>query len=96
MTNYLFKYEPLYVARAETPVFDERFIGFGMTRNTQVWDDKEHTGGLSQLALERYWPKSGPIMEPTVLKYFLGQKTNTNQYESKTTFKQAGSMIYNT
>ena len=36
MTNYLFKYEPLYVARAENPVFDERFIGFGMTRNTQV------------------------------------------------------------
>ena len=36
VTNYLFKYEPLYVARAETPVFDERFIGFGMTRNTQV------------------------------------------------------------
>ena len=24
------------MARAETPVFDERFIGFGMTRNTQV------------------------------------------------------------
>ena len=36
VTNYLFKYEPLYVARAETPIFDERFIGFGMTRNTQV------------------------------------------------------------
>ena len=34
--NYIFKYEPLYVARAETPIFDERFIGFGMTRNTQV------------------------------------------------------------
>ena len=34
--HYLFKYEPLYVARAETPIFDERFIGFGMTRNTQV------------------------------------------------------------
>ena len=36
MENYIFKYEPLYVARAETPIFDERFIGFGMTRNTQV------------------------------------------------------------
>ena len=34
--KYIFKYEPLYVARAETPQFDERFIGFGMTRNTQV------------------------------------------------------------
>jgi hypothetical protein len=34
--KYLFKYEPLYVARADTPPFDERFIGFGMTRNTQV------------------------------------------------------------
>lgn len=36
VTNYMFKYEPLYVAKAETPIFDERFIGFGMTRNTQV------------------------------------------------------------
>ena len=33
VTKYLFKYEPIYVARAETPIFDERFIGFGMTRN---------------------------------------------------------------
>ena len=83
MTNYLFKYEPLYVARAETPVFDERFIGFGMTRNTQV-------DSVNYIALERYWPKSAPIMEPTVLKYFLGQKTNTNQYESKTTLNRQG------
>lgn len=36
--KYIFKYEPLYVARAETPQFDERFIGFGMTRNTQVYE----------------------------------------------------------
>ena len=34
--KYIFKYEPLYVARGDTPPFDERFIGFGMTRNTQV------------------------------------------------------------
>jgi len=36
--KYVFKYEPLYVARASTPQFDERFIGFGMTRNTQVYE----------------------------------------------------------
>jgi hypothetical protein len=29
-------YEPFYVARAGTPDYDERFIGFGWTRNTQV------------------------------------------------------------
>ena len=29
-------YEPMYVSRSNTPLFDERFIGFGMTRNTQV------------------------------------------------------------
>ena len=34
--KYIFKYEPLYVSRGDTPPFDERFIGFGMTRNTQV------------------------------------------------------------
>lgn len=38
VTNYLFKYEPLYVAKGETPIFDERFIGFGMTRNTQAYE----------------------------------------------------------
>jgi len=36
--KYIFKYEPLYVARGDTPQFDERFIGFGMTRNTQVYE----------------------------------------------------------
>ena len=36
--KYIFKYEPLYVARADTPPFDERFVGFGMTRNTQVYE----------------------------------------------------------
>ena len=34
--KYQFKYEPLYVAKSDTPIFDERFIGFGLTRNTQV------------------------------------------------------------
>jgi hypothetical protein len=34
--KYVFRYEPLYVARANTPPFDERFVGFGMTRNSQV------------------------------------------------------------
>jgi hypothetical protein len=29
-------YEPIYVAKADAPYFDERFIGYGMTRNTQV------------------------------------------------------------
>ena len=38
VTKYLFKYEPIYVGRAETPIFDERFIGFGMTRNTQSYE----------------------------------------------------------
>lgn len=38
VTKYLFKYEPIYVAKAETPIFDERFIGFGMTRNTQSYE----------------------------------------------------------
>jgi len=36
ISKYIFKYEPLYVAKAIIPMFDERFIGFGMTRNTQV------------------------------------------------------------
>ncbi len=34
--QYRFMYEPIYVARADSPQFDERFVGYGMTRNTQV------------------------------------------------------------
>jgi N-acetyllactosaminide beta-1,3-N-acetylglucosaminyltransferase len=29
-------YEPVYVAKSDTPQYDERFIGYGLTRNTQV------------------------------------------------------------
>ena len=36
--QYLFYYEPMYVAQGDTPLFDERFIGYGMTRNTQVFE----------------------------------------------------------
>ncbi len=34
--NYVFGYEPVFVAEAKVPDFQERFIGFGYTRNTQV------------------------------------------------------------
>ena len=31
-----YPYEPIYVSRGNIPAFDERFIGFGNTRNSQV------------------------------------------------------------
>ena len=34
--QYRFMYEPIDVARSDSPPFDERFVGYGMTRNTQV------------------------------------------------------------
>ena len=34
--KYLFKYEPIYISKSDTPQYDERFVGFGLTRNTQV------------------------------------------------------------
>ena len=34
--TFYFMYEPLYIAKADTPPFEERFTGYGMTRNTQV------------------------------------------------------------
>ena len=34
--KYKLLYEPIYVSRGDTPAFDERFIGFGNTRNSQV------------------------------------------------------------
>jgi len=29
-------YEPIYIAKQGSPKFDERYVGYGMTRNTQV------------------------------------------------------------
>jgi N-acetyllactosaminide beta-1,3-N-acetylglucosaminyltransferase len=34
--NYEFFYEPFYVALDSAPEYDERFVGYGFTRNTQV------------------------------------------------------------
>ena len=34
--KYIWMYEPVYISRADVPQFDERFIGYGLTRNTQV------------------------------------------------------------
>ena len=36
-------WEPVYVARADAPPFDEQFIGYGFTRNSQV-SDREGRG----------------------------------------------------
>jgi Glycosyl-transferase for dystroglycan len=36
VTNFEFLYEPFYVASDSVPPHDERFLGYGYTRNTQV------------------------------------------------------------
>ena len=36
VTNYEFFYEPFYVSLDSAPRYDERFVGYGFTRNTQV------------------------------------------------------------
>lgn len=36
VTNFEFLYEPFYVATDVAPMHDERFVGYGFTRNTQV------------------------------------------------------------
>ncbi|RZF38665.1 hypothetical protein LSTR_LSTR003471 [Laodelphax striatellus] len=38
VTNYEFLYEPFYVASDTVPPHDERFIGYGFTRNSQVYE----------------------------------------------------------
>ncbi|XP_023233755.1 beta-1,4-glucuronyltransferase 1-like [Centruroides sculpturatus] len=38
VNNYEFFYEPFYVADNEVPPNDERFVGYGFTRNTQVFE----------------------------------------------------------
>lgn len=39
VTNFEFLYEPFYVATDAVPPHDERFLGYGFTRNTQVRSD---------------------------------------------------------
>lgn len=36
VTDFEFLYEPFYVAKDIVPPHDERFMGYGYTRNTQV------------------------------------------------------------
>lgn len=36
VTNFEFLYEPFYVSTDMVPLHDERFLGYGFTRNTQV------------------------------------------------------------
>ncbi|KYN07852.1 N-acetyllactosaminide beta-1,3-N-acetylglucosaminyltransferase [Cyphomyrmex costatus] len=38
VTNFEFLYEPFYVAKDIVPPHDERFMGYGYTRNTQVYE----------------------------------------------------------
>lgn len=38
VTNFEFLYEPFYVAGDTVPPHDERFMGYGYTRNSQVSD----------------------------------------------------------
>lgn len=38
VTNFEFLYEPFFVASDNNPQHDERFIGYGYTRNTQVYE----------------------------------------------------------
>lgn len=38
VTNFEFLYEPFYVAADTVPVHDERFLGYGFTRNSQVYE----------------------------------------------------------
>lgn len=36
--KYSFWYEPIYVAQTSAPLYDERFVGYGFTRNTQIYE----------------------------------------------------------
>ncbi len=50
--DFRFFYEPFYVARDEVPEHDERFLGYGYTRNTQV-HRVQGTFGLAQKFLRQ-------------------------------------------
>ncbi|KAK8767138.1 hypothetical protein V5799_006072 [Amblyomma americanum] len=48
--RYEFFYEPFYVAGKEVPRYDERFVGYGFTRNTQVYET--HAAGFQFWVLD--------------------------------------------
>ena len=43
VTAFEFFYEPFYVSLDSAPLYDERFEGYGFTRNTQVFKIKKTT-----------------------------------------------------
>ncbi|GAB6027022.1 hypothetical protein CHUAL_013751 [Chamberlinius hualienensis] len=49
VTNFEMFYEPFYVARDDVPTHDERFVGYGFTRNTQVYE--MHVAGYKFVVL---------------------------------------------
>ncbi|XP_059482690.1 beta-1,4-glucuronyltransferase 1-like [Neocloeon triangulifer] len=56
--NFSFLYEPVYIAKHGSPDFEERFLGYGMTRNTQVLE--MHLSGyefylLDSIFLSHLW-----------------------------------------
>ncbi|CAN8006572.1 unnamed protein product, partial [Ixodes hexagonus] len=48
--RYEFFYEPFYVAAKDVPRYDERFVGYGFTRNTQVYET--HLAGFEFWVLD--------------------------------------------
>ena len=47
VTNYEFFYEPFYVSLDSVPRYDERFVGYGFTRNTQVKSEMIFIGAFN-------------------------------------------------
>ncbi len=47
VTNYEFFYEPFYASLDKAPPFDERFVGYGFTRNTQVMKKNQSVLSIS-------------------------------------------------
>ena len=54
VTNYEFFYEPFYVSLDSVPRYDERFVGYGFTRNTQVKTERIFTTAISNESLQSF------------------------------------------
>lgn len=52
VTNFEFLYEPFYVAKDIVPPHDERFMGYGYTRNTQVKPFKFYSNLIQYVTLQ--------------------------------------------
>lgn len=75
--RYEFFYEPFYVAGKEVPRYDERFVGYGFTRNTQVYET--HAAGFEFWVLDEAFALHRGMQNHRAKGYWRERQNTLNQ-----------------